>query len=257
MAPCGWIVGGCNCSDEWADYHPTIQARAQAIAAYVLWAATGRRYGLCEITVMPTGSCGPDPDTEYRIYPVGAYGNGIVSPVISGGQWYNRPRGNCCPSACEVALDGPTSTAAIGSVTVSGEVVDPDAYVVQDGYLLVRTDGGCWPCCANYGSPSTAFTVVYDIGIPIPDAVQDAFETFACEIAKACAGRVCTLPKQITRLTRQGVDVELEEIPFDENGLILTGIPDVDRVIRADNPGRLAAPPLVLSPDMPRARRVT
>jgi hypothetical protein len=260
MAPCGWTVTGCNCGSEWGDYSPEVRARAQAIAAHVMWAATGRQYGPCQITVMPAGQCAgrPDPDTEYRTYPVGGYGNGIVAPVIDNGLWFNRPRGACCnTSGCEVALDGPTRTSGIVSVTIGGDLVDEDAYVIQDAYLLVRVDGQCWPCCTNYRSPATAFTVVYEIGLVIPDAVQDAFETLACEVAKACAGGQCKLPRQITRLTRQGVDVEMVDLTPEPGGLLLTGLPDVDNIIRAENPNALMARPLVLSPDMPRPRRVT
>jgi hypothetical protein len=209
---------------------------------------------------MPAGRCagGPDPDTSYRTYPVGGFGGGLVSPVIDGGLWYNRPTGGtCCPGACEVALEGPTTTAGITSVTVGGDDVDADAYVVQDGYLLVRTDGGCWPCCTNFGNVATGFTVVYDVGLPIPAAVQAAFEELACETAKACVGGECKLPRTLSRLTRQGVDLEVAEIPTDVTGLILTGIRSVDDVIRADNPHQLTSAPLVLSPDMPLPRRVT
>lgn len=262
-SPCGWTVTSCGCGKCWDGFSPSVQARAQSIAAYVMWAATGRRYGACEITVMPPGMWigTPDPDTEYRTYPVGyGWGDGLLSPVIENGLWYNRARngkGWCCPGACEIPLDGPTTTAQIAEVTVNGDVVDPDAYQVQNGDLLVRIDGGCWPCCNNYGNPSTGFTVTYSIGLPIPAAVQGAFELLACDVAKACIGGACALPRTITRLTRQGVDLEVAEIPTDPSGLILTGIPRVDDVIRADNPGQLFAPPLVLSPDMPRPRRIT
>jgi hypothetical protein len=259
MAPCGWTVTSCGCGSSWDTHAPAAQARAQAMAAYIMWSATGRRYGPCEITVMPAGMCAgtPGPDEGYRVYPLGGAGGGLLSPVIDGGQWYNRPGGGCCSTGCEVLLDGPTTTAGIVSVTVAGVLVDSDAYVVQDGHLLVRIDGGCWPCCSNWSSPSTAFTVVYEIGLAIPAAVQAAFEALACELAKACAGATCALPRTVTRLTRQGVDVEMAEFPTDADGLILTGIPTVDQVIRADNPSRLSAPPLVLSPDVPRSRRVT
>lgn len=264
MAPCGWTVTTCGvcaaeCSssgDCWNTYSPAVQERAQAIAAQIMWAATGRQYGPCEVTVMPARQCGPSADDGYATYPLRA-GSGLLAPVIDGGLWYNRPGGACCPGACEVALEGPTTTAAITSVSVGGDDVDPGGYVVMDGYLLVRIDGGCWPCCPGYSDPETAFTVVYDQGLTIPAAVQAAFETLACETAKACDGGECMLPRTLTRLSRQGVDLEVAEIPTDPSGLILTGIKTVDDVIRAVNPGQLMAAPLVLSPDMPMPRRVT
>lgn len=258
--PSGWTVGTCGCGKKcWDGYSTAIQTKAQASAAYIMWAATGRQFGLYELTVMPPGLAvgAGDPDTEYRVYPVTMWGNDLIAPAIENGQWYNRPRGTCCPGACEVALQGPTATSQIISVHVGGDLVDPDAYAIQDAYLLVRVDGGCWPCCNNYGHPDTAFTVNYTIGTPIPAAVQTAFERLACEIAKDCAGNACALPRNITRLTRQGVDLEVQEIPTDPGGLILTGLWDVDQIIRAVNPNQLTRPPMVLSPDMPPPRRFT
>lgn len=259
MAPCGWIVDRCGCGTCWDGYSPAVRTRAQDIAAFIMWAATGRRYGLCPRTVMPAGTCAgtPDPDDQYRVYPLGRASGGLLSPVIDGGRWYNRPGGGCCTSGCALTLDGPTTTAAITAVTIAGQAVDPGAYQVQDGHLLVRIDGQCWPCCNNYADPGAAFTVTYGVGAPLPAAVQSAFVTLACEVAKGCAGGTCTLPRQMTRLTRQGVDLELATVEPDQNGLILTGIKVVDDVIRADNPFRLTAPPMVLSPDVPRPRRVT
>lgn len=227
----------------------------------IMWAATGRRYGPCTITVQPSAPSRPDP--LYQTFPVGP-GNGLLSPVIEGGQWYNRPyiggEGTCCTSAhCEVALEGPTTKAQVTSVTVDGVVVDADSYVVMDGYLLVRTDGACWPACVNYRDQSpAAFTVTYGRGLAIPPAVQGAFERLACELAKACTGAACALPQRMTRLTRQGVEIELEQVDTDTpGGLLLTGIKDVDDVIRAVNPHRLTAPPVVMSLDLPAPRRLT
>jgi hypothetical protein len=260
MAPCGWTVEGCGCGGAaWDTYPQDVQDRAQALAATIMWAATGRRYGVCEVTVMPAGQCSrlPGPEDGYRTYPVGTpAGMGLLAPVIVQGQWYNRPGGGLCCTAtgCEVVLQGPTTTGGIKAVSVDGEPVAADAYVVQNGDLLVRVDGECWPCCTKYTDPATAFTVTYDLGVPIPAALQAAFEELACELAKSCTGAACALPRTITRLSRQGVDVEVAELPVDTSGLVLTGLRTVDDVIRSLNPHQLVSAPLVLSPDTPQPR---
>lgn len=259
-APCGWAVETGACAGLWETYTVQIRERAEAAAAMIMWANTGRRYGLCEITVQP--SAAPRVDPLYRAYPVGP-GNGLLSPVIDGGQWYNRYGGDtdraCCTTAhCEVALEGPTTLANIAAVSVDGVLVDVSRYVVMDGYLLVRTDGQCWPACVNYGAQSPpAFTVTYFRGLEIPAAVQGAFERLACELAKDAAGGACTLPQRMTRLTRQGVEIELDEVDVNETGPWLSGIKEVDDVIVAVNPYRLTAAPAVMSPDLPSPRRLT
>ena len=256
MAPCGWTVTTCGgCGKCWDGYTPDQRERAETIAATIMWAATGRRYGLCTVTVSPARACATEP--LYQTYEVGgAFGYGLASPVIDGGTWYNRPAGGCCATGCAAELVGPTSKANIVSVTVDGVLVDADAYLVADGHQLVRVDGQCWPCCPSFTDP-TAFAVTYRQGIAIPPAVQAGFERLACDIAKACVGAPCALPARMTRLTRQGVDIEVEPIPTTERGLILTGIKDVDDIIMADNPGRITAPPMVMTPDIPQPRRWT
>jgi hypothetical protein len=264
-APCGWEVTQCGCGKGcWDNHTPAVRERAQASAALIMWAATGRRYGPCDTSIQPAGRRCAEP--LYRTYELGPYvGGGLLSPVIDGGQWYNRPYTNgdgglCCRDmACDVELPGPFTKANITSVIVDGVTLDADAYVVFDGRILTRVDGTCWPCCTNYSHQDPpGFVVNYKIGLDIPAAVQSAFEALACETAKACAGQACALPQQMVRLSRQGVDLEVETVdPTDATGRILTGIKDVDDVIRADNPWGMVAGPQVFSPDLPMGRRLT
>ena len=265
MSPCGWVVEKCACGGAqcWNGLSPDARARAQDMAALIMWAATGRQYGLCEITVQPTGRrCNPEP--LYQTYGVGS-AHGLLSPVIDGGQWYNRPGyggdgGSCCTdTGCEVELQGPVLKENVLAVTVDGVTLDEAAYVVFDGRLLTRVDGSCWPCCVNYSVQNPAgFTVTYLLGQDIPTGVQYAFERLACETAKACAGQACALPQRMTRLSRQGVDMEVEVVDRDITpGRLLTGIKEVDDVIVAVNPYGAAAPSAVYSPDMATPRRLT
>jgi hypothetical protein len=69
----------------------------------------------------------------------------------------------------------------------------------------------------------------------------------ACEYAKSLTNQPCSLPAKMTRLSRQGVEIEVA--PADpEDGR--TGIKAVDDVIAALNPSRRKAPPMILSPDL-------
>lgn len=261
MAPCGWTVTKCGCGQCWDTYRPEVQQRASALAALQMWALTGRRYGLCDITVQP---CRPRRDLPlYQAWPVlydgWGYGYGIVSPFINvDGNWTNGCWGGCrCRARCEVALEGPTTTARIGDVLVDDIVVDPDAYQVQNGYLLVRIDGSCWPVCQDYSKQDPPkFVVNYSRGNPIPPAVQGAFELLACEYAKACVGSECALPARLSSMTRQGVELQVFETT-DYLDRAMTGIPQIDAIISADNPGRLTQRPQVFSPDIYPPRMVT
>ena len=261
MAPCGWTVETCGCGTCWDGYQPAVQARAETLAATVMWAATGRRYGPCEVTVLPC-----NPRRELPLYqafsvvdPLGidSVSGGFAGPVLDDGTWFNRCSvlGCSCRARCEVPLDGPV--AEIVEVTIDGEVVPPAAYQVHDRTILVRIDGDCWPVCQTYGTEIPGFAVTYARGLEIPPAVQAGFELLACEYAKACVGGVCALPPRLASLSRQGVEVTVAEVPTEPGGLVRTGIKTVDDIIAADNPYGLAAPAEVLSPDQPRFRTVT
>lgn len=255
MAPCGWTLTSCGCGSCWDSYSPDVQTRAAALAAYVMWAATGRQYGKCPITVRP---CNPTPvDPLYVEPPLLLVDDSLsLTGFLVGGCG-----GGCsCASRCEVALSGPTTKADVSSVKINGDTVDPDAYQVHNGYLLVRVDGTCWPTCNNPGQEVAGFEVTYQRGLAIPTAVQSAYEVLACEYAKACADRSgCRLPSRLRSLTRQGVEVEVEPAAV-ATGIgrdWSTGIDEVDRVISAVNPHRRAERPVVYSPDLPPPRVVT
>lgn len=261
MAPCGWVIDNCPCGTvAWGSYSADVQATASALATHHMWAATGRRYGLCELTVMPCNP--PMREPLYQVFPVeyDTFGDGSghgMYPYLGGsGEWRNAGCGaGCtCKARCEVALDGPVNS--VSAVAVDGVAVAPSAYRVEDRRLLVRIDGQCWPSCVEQGTAVPGFTVTYLRGDPIPPAVQAAAELLACEYAKACVGGDCALPERLTSLTRQGISVEVAQ-DNDDVFTGLTGIPQVDRVIADENPGKLHSRPQVLSPDLVPARVVT
>ena len=252
--PCGWSVTGCACGSScWGSVKPTVQAYAESVATMILWAATGRRYGQCELTVEPCFR--PDGDPLYQTFPAAA--DSPTGQTLTAG--WNSPcgHGSCsCTGRCEVPLAGPTSTATITSVTVAGLAVPASAWTVYDGYLLTRVDGQCWPTCRDYSDPDTAFAVTYLRGDPIPAHVQHAVNRLACELAKACVGADCALPANVRSLSRQGIEIQMADLPA-QNGRIRTGVDTVDKIIDAENPHGLMQRPVVLSPDMPAPRMVT
>lgn len=261
MPACGWVLDNCPCgSTPWSSYSAEVRLVASTLAAHHMWAATGRRYGLCPVTVMP---CNPLPvEPLYQVFPVelGTYSdeNGGLHPYMAvGGEWRNACSGGCtCRAACEVELEPPVADTPKPVVMIDGVVIPSSAYHVQSRRLLVRTDGTCWPTCVTFGAAVPGFQVSYSKGDPIPPAVTFAAEKLACEYAAACVSGPCALPERLTSLTRQGVSVEVAA-DNDDVWTMLTGIPLVDRVIASENPGRLHSRPLVLSPDQLEFRTIT
>jgi hypothetical protein len=254
MAPCsGWTPNTALCSN-WATYDPAVQAYAQRFAIYVLYAATGRQFGLCPVVVRPCET--PNP-MLYRSYPVGAYGpepyvldgvaGGVVLGYLGGGDCVG---GGCHPP--EIPLPGPVNS--ITSVTVDGVALDPSAYRL-DGTRLVRQDGEGWPAqdlSLADGQVGT-WSVSYVRGLPVPDVLNDAAGAYACEVAKGRTGGTCQLPSRVASISRQGVDVQFVSAEdYLDKGR--TGYAEVDQIIAAYNPDGIRRPPRVLSPDLPTFR---
>ncbi len=259
-APCDWDVdpvalGVCT---DWPDVPAQRQATALALANGYLWAATGRQYGVCPLTVRPSQTLRGG-EIVYQAFPVapGLGGLGVPGgPFLFGGRWFNSGCASACcgNSACAIVLRGPV--ASVDEILVGDEVVPASAYrvdVTGGVYLLVRVDGECWPTCQDFttdeGEPGS-FAVTYGLGRPVPLVLATAAAMLACEFAKALAGGACKLPSKMTRLSRQGVEIELEP-PDPADGK--TGIREVDMVVSMLNPGRRQSPPVLLSPDLPES----
>lgn len=253
--PCSWQVDT-GCCTTWSDYTPELQTTAAEFGALVMWAATGRRYGLCERTVRPCGrqcqSCGGGAGYFWS--------DGTWLPYIFNGEWRNCFGGcgaGCCTCEpwCQVYLPAPVASIPATGISQDGAVVPDTAWRVDNGQWLVRTDGECWPYCQDYNADSGTgvFTVTYYQGLPVPGAVSRAAGELACEYAKACVGAECRLPSRVQSLTRQGMTVSMVDVDMLlEKGL--TGITTVDQVIRALNPYGLTSRMKISSPDLPVSR---
>jgi hypothetical protein len=257
--PCAWTINT-SCVAEWATYSAELQANATAYATLVLWAATGRQYGECTLTVYP---CGRDCSGD------GAWGwwwdFGTWVPYIWQGQWFNAcgcgtPGCHACKPKCAAYLPGPVSS--IVQVTLNGEIMDPAEYRVYDQQWLTRLptseeDGHpCWPRCQDYNDVQLAFEVIYNRGTPVPAALRLAAGTLAGEYAKACLGQECQLPSRVVNIARQGVTVNLTDIDtLLRDGF--TGITSVDQIIAALNPHRLKGRTRLFSYDTQVARMIT
>lgn len=260
--PCDWTIDT-GCVPGWDDLPAGAQAVGYNLATYQMWALTGRRFGQCEITVQPCRQRKRLP--LYQAFPVpgwgfyGSVGVGGGGPVIIDGTWYNMCGQGCrCKARCEVELEGPTTTADVLEVTVKGEVVDPSAYQIQNNYLLVRTDHGCWPTCVDYSKQDPPeFTVTYRRGEPLFDALQNATGILAYEYALACVeDDRCRLPARLQSMSRQGVSVQVS-IGTQYLDFGMTGLAEVDQLVININPYRMAERPQVLSIDRPKPRMVT
>lgn len=253
--PCDWplITAGCA---GWADVDAEVKATATSVATEVLWALSGRRFGLCSLTVRPCRRSCPDGYDFWRLLP--------YLPTLPYGwlgvSWCgcSGPGCSCSSRLCEVGLAGPVH--GVTEVRVDGEVVPPAAYLVHDRRWLVRVDGDCWPECQDFTAADTepgSFVVTYQRGIPVPVGGQLAAGQYACELAKAIlADSTCRLPRRVQSVVRQGVQQTfLDPAQLAKDGM--TGLPEVDQWLRVVNPNRLPRDSVVWSPDLAGGRRRT
>lgn len=219
-APCSWpMAATCEALDD----HPHADLIREAAVTY-LWNWTGKVFGTCVVTVRPC-RLGCNPNSTYR----GLAGpdsvmptiGGLWEPALVGGVWRNLTCGQCrtdcsCDATESVRLPGPV--ADIVEVTVGGQVLDPEAYRVDNRQMLVRDDGGRWPACQDMSVPEDApgaWTVTYTWGVPVPSHGQLAAGVLACEMAKARLGdQDCLLPQRLQTVVREGITVDVMD-PFE------------------------------------------
>lgn len=238
--------------------NPAVTGIAVSMATETLYALTGMRFGLCEVTLRPcrsdcgTGSFFDDfgPPWSSSYYP---------QPALIGGLWYNLTCGSCtsgcsCSEVSEVRLPAPVYD--ITEVVIDGVVLGSSAYRLDNNRILVRTDGGRWPWCNDLSidSGEGAWSVTARYGEPLPEGAELAMGQLACEIAKAADGGDCKLPAGLQQLVRQGVTISYPDVgELFRQGR--TGLYLVDMFVATWNPYGLRQRSRVYSVDGPQVRR--
>jgi hypothetical protein len=239
--------------------NPAVTGIAVSMATETLWALTGMRFGVCQVTLRPcardcqTGSFYDDfgPPWASGSYP---------QPALIGGLWYNLTCGSCagdcsCTEVSEVRLPAPVNT--IVEVLIDGTPMVSGAYRVDNNRLLVRTDGQRWPRCNDLNLDDTevgTWSVTATYGESLPEGASLAVGQLACEIAKAADGGDCKLPAGLQQLVRQGVTISYPDVgELFRQGR--TGLYLVDMFVATWNPYGLRQRSRVYSVDRPTVRR--
>ena len=186
VIPCSWdVVIPSELCPDWDTYPTATKDTALWLASTYLWAATGRQYGPCPITVRPSQT--NRAELLYQDYAVMPGTSGLGQPggpFLFGGRWFNAGCASACcgNSACAIVLRGPV--ASIDEVIVGDEVVPASAYrvdVVTGAWLLVRTTGSAGRCARISGSNlgSRFVLVTYSIGRALPEALAIATAALA------------------------------------------------------------------------------
>lgn len=215
-------------------------------AVAVLWALTGRVYGLRAVEARP---CPPST--------VGAPGGAIPlapsrgwEPVLHSGVVRNVSTVAVdCGKGSGILLPGPV--ASLIGWAVDGEEMNI-AGLQLNGNTVLRTAGGGWPR-QDLTLPSTepgTFAIRYLQGAEPPAGAEYVVGVLAAEFYAAATGEgKCRLPRRTSQVQRQGVTVSVAD-PEEVINAGLTGIAEIDMWIRALNPYRLAQPTTVWSPDL-------
>lgn len=255
LAALGESVSGGPCSDwpiNWSmcdltSVNPAVTGAAVTAATEILYALSGRRFGLCQLTVRPCRS-----DCMGDVWGYGTWGAGAwwqwgtwPRPLFYQGTWYNitcgQCRGSCsCQYVSEVLLPSPVN--AVTQVKIDGTVLNPGSYRVDDWRRLVRTDGSIWPICQDLSKADTetgTWSVTVQFGEDVPELGQLALGELACQLAKLLSDdETCSLPKPVQSLTRQGVQMNfLDPNQIFADGRI--GLYLCDLFLTTENPYRL------------------
>ncbi len=215
------------------------QRAAAQVAVGVMWALSGRQFGLYDTVVRPCPA-GRSPHSGW-----------LTSYVLSweGNRWVNWPCG--VPGQCvrsgpnAVHLPGPVHQ--VTKVEIGGVDLAPQVWVAE-GNVLYRREGP-WPT-QDLNRPlgdTNTWAVHYQRGIPVPEGVDQLTGILAKEMLTAVRDDItrCRLPRTVTVANRQGITYRAyDPAVIYANGK--TGLPEVDMWLATVNPHHLMASPTVL-----------
>lgn len=253
---CSWpLIWPCDAPAD-AD----IAEWCEQMAIEILWAASGRQFGVCASTYRPcqAGCEGGAPMVNaWNLVGQG----GWLKWDPWGGSVFARIACGCgdvcsCTSIESINL-WHRNVRSIIEVVIDGIVMDPSQYRLSRN-RLIRIDGDLWPICQDWTVPAGAegsWTVAYVHGRAVPFGGRVAGGILASELGKAvCGEESCELPRRIQTITRQNVSVAFADpLAFLDKGQ--TGLYEVDLWLHSVNPHRLARRARVHRVDDPRRRR--
>lgn len=214
-----------------ASYDPAHVVIAKTFAQQVLWAKTGRRFGVA-VTI----------GERYEV--PGSTSCGAWTPELYDGQWYNRRDGFAC---CQIILEHQPVREVV-EVRVDGAPMDASSYQLVGSVL--RRHQGCWPSVHSCAGEVPIIEVDYRWGVGFPVGVDAAMGELAFEVLEALAGRNCRLPSTI--LTAARVSAQRQGVNVDVELAGKVGLPLCDALIDTVNPHGLVTRSRVFSPDFGR-----
>jgi hypothetical protein len=245
---CSWPVDRSCLPTAETELDKQKQTDAESLAIQVLWALSGRQFGVCPVVIRPC----PQPcargiyDYQYALSVAMPF-----YPLWDGAHWRNVTCGcsGLCdwraPSVVHLATTTGLPIQAVIEVKIGTTVLDEAAYALE-GELLYRADGTAWPS-QDLALPLEAdgtWSVTYTRGNPVPSGTGVFVGLLAKEFMAACSGGRCRLPRRVRSVSRQGVSYDMID-PTDIYTSGKTGLPEIDLWLSAVNPNHLAAPPKV------------
>lgn len=243
---CPWPTDDTCLTDEWSALDDDVKALALAYASATLERLTAWRVGVCPLKLRPAlqGASG-------------ACWGGVLDrwaspgPVNWNGSWSNAAVGF---RRNEVVLPPPVGR--IDEVKVDGAALDPGDYALQNGHILVWRGTGVapWPVHQDTSLADTeigTMSVTYLNAAAVNEQGAHAVTLLAIQFAKACIGKTCQLPANVTQLVRQGVSMTIASGAFPGGE---TGLRQVDAYTAIYNPRRQTQRATVYSPDLPDHR---
>jgi hypothetical protein len=242
MSDCEWPIDtGCLPTVTTPEEQDALDA-ASELAIDVLWALSGRQYGVCPAVARP---CPLPSLASGRLS--NPYGGAGLSLVRNGGEWANESCG--CAGRCKLSgprmvhLPGPVQS--IIEVNIAGEIIDPSGYELEKNVLY--RNGSPWPY-QDLSRPlweEGTWSVKYMRGVPVPKGLARLTGLLVTEFYNACTGGKCRLPRSVTEVSRQGVSHKMYN-PNDIYSAGKTGIPEIDLWLSAVNPHAVMSAPSVL-----------